>query len=157
MTTTFSQPITAGTADGHHSRAQEPRDAQGREVKASPPSPQEKFSALHRITGTGLAIAIVCAAFAFSAVTLYWAFHHGDDASATTHGNRVVSVVQAGQVQSLVLGEGWHSGALVQTDLGFYVLDKAMSLPKNEALSLETRANDKRYLCDSAHRCTVVL
>jgi antitoxin component of MazEF toxin-antitoxin module len=62
------------------------------------------------------------------------------------------TVVQnAGRVVSVSLGGGCFTRALVETDLGYYALVEAVSLNKHEALTLETRGDKARFLCDSQH------
>ena len=65
-------------------------------------------------------------------------------ASVVQNAGRVVSVSQSG---------GFIVRALVETDLGYYALMDGVSLNKNEALTLETRADRLPFLCDSQHRC----
>jgi hypothetical protein len=68
------------------------------------------------------------------------------------------TVVQnAGQVVTVSLGGGCFTRALVETDLGYYALVEAISLAKQEALTLETRGDKARSLCDSQHRCLRLL
>ncbi len=49
---------------------------------------------------------------------------------------------------------GLLSRSLVETTLGFYAVGQGISLFKDEALTLQTRANQRRYLCDTRQRCT---
>lgn len=69
----------------------------------------------------------------------------------------IVASTPAGQVQTVTLSGGLWTRALVQTDLGFYGLRDGMSLPRNEPLTLELRANTARYLCDAQHHCVELL
>ncbi|MCK9212957.1 MAG: hypothetical protein M0P52_00565 [Rhodoferax sp.] len=64
-----------------------------------------------------------------------------------------VVVQNAGRVVSVSQSGGFITRALVETDLGYYALMEGVSLNKNEALTLETRADKVRFLCDSQHRC----
>ena len=72
-------------------------------------------------------------------------------------GGIVQSVESAGQVMAVTLADGLLSGALVETDTGFYSLTQGVSLPKNKPLTLQVRANADRYLCDDRQRCTRLL
>jgi hypothetical protein len=65
-------------------------------------------------------------------------------ATVVQNAERVVPVSQNG---------GFITRALVETDLGYYALMDGVSLNKNEALTLESRADKLRFLCDSQHRC----
>jgi hypothetical protein len=65
----------------------------------------------------------------------------------------VVSSLTAGRVLSVSQTTGLFTRGLVQTDTGFFSLVDGVSLRMGEALTLETRANLARYLCDSQHRC----
>jgi len=69
----------------------------------------------------------------------------------------VKSVEPAGKVMAVTLTNGLFTRALVETDVGFYVLIDAISLDKNKPMTLEARANSERYLCDEAKRCTKLL
>ncbi|TXT33429.1 MAG: hypothetical protein FD135_5489 [Comamonadaceae bacterium] len=85
----------------------------------------------------------------FVPMTMY-AYHHvflGESA------RQPHSVQNAGKVMSIHQGGGWITRALVETDLGYYALTDGISLNKNEALTLETRDDKVRFLCDSQHRC----
>ena len=67
----------------------------------------------------------------------------------------VQAVEPAGQVVSVALvSQPFIMRSLVQTDRGFYVLAWPMVLKRNQALTLELRANRDRYLCAEARRCT---
>lgn len=69
----------------------------------------------------------------------------------------VKSVEPAGKVMAITLTNGLFTRALVETDVGFYVLIDAISLDKNKPMTLEVRVNSERYLCDEAKRCTKLL
>lgn len=70
----------------------------------------------------------------------------------------VVKAVQdAGRVHCVTLTPGLLNRSLVETDTGFYALREGASLSKGEPLTLETRANFWRYLCDAQHRCIALL
>lgn len=66
---------------------------------------------------------------------------------------RATVVQNAGRVVSVSQSGGMFTRALVETDLGYYALMDGVSLNKNEALTVETRADKVRFLCDSQHRC----
>lgn len=68
-------------------------------------------------------------------------------------GSRAMVVQNAGRVVSVSQSGGFITRALVETDLGYYALMDGVSLNKNEALTLETRADKTQFLCDSQHRC----
>lgn len=68
-------------------------------------------------------------------------------------GPRAIVVQNAGRVVSVSQSGGFITHALVETDLGYYALMDGVSLNKNEALTLETRSDKLRFLCDSQHRC----
>ena len=67
--------------------------------------------------------------------------------------SQAMVVQNAGRVVSVSQSGGFIVRALVETDLGYYALMDGVSLNKNEALTLETRADKVRFLCDSQHRC----
>lgn len=69
----------------------------------------------------------------------------------------VQTVRSAGRVKNLSLVPGLVVRSLVETDSGFYAVREGASLAKGEPLTLETRANTRRYLCDSQHRCLELL
>ncbi len=52
---------------------------------------------------------------------------------------------------------GLLSRSLVETTRGFYAVGQGISLFKDEALTLQIRANQRRYLCDTRQRCTPIL
>jgi len=66
---------------------------------------------------------------------------------------QVLSEQSAGQVITVSQSGGLFARSLVQTEVGFYALVDAISLNKNEALMLQTRADKSRFLCDRQHRC----
>ena len=69
----------------------------------------------------------------------------------------VRSVEPAGKVMAITLTNGLFTRALVETDVGFYFLNDAISLDKNKPMTLQARANSERYLCDEARPCTKLL
>lgn len=69
----------------------------------------------------------------------------------------VLSVQAVGMVSTVRLSEGWLARSLVETDVGFYVLERGLSLDKHQPLTVERRADAARYLCDPQHRCARVL
>lgn len=69
----------------------------------------------------------------------------------------VLSVQGAGQVLRVTQTTGLLTRSLVETDQGFYSLRGGVSLTKAEALTLETRGNQRRYLCDARHRCAQLM
>lgn len=69
----------------------------------------------------------------------------------------VQTVRSAGRVHKLSLVPGLVVRSLVETDSGFYSVREGASLAKGEPLSLETRANTRRYLCDAQLRCLELL
>jgi hypothetical protein len=71
--------------------------------------------------------------------------------------SKATVVQNAGRVVSVSVDGGCFSRALVETDLGYYALMEAVSLNKHEALTLETRGDKVRVLCDSQHRCVRLL
>ncbi|WP_114968235.1 hypothetical protein [Rhodoferax ferrireducens] len=64
----------------------------------------------------------------------------------------VSSVQNAGRVRSVSQSSGLWTRALVETVSAYYPLPEAVSLHKNEALGLEVRANQARFLGDRQHR-----
>ncbi len=70
-------------------------------------------------------------------------------------GNRTVqSVEPAGRVIAVTQTGGWRTRSLVETDQGFYSLCDGVSFKKLDDLTLETRGNNRRYLCTAQHQCT---
>lgn len=69
----------------------------------------------------------------------------------------VQMVHSAGRVHKLSLVPGLVVRSLVETDSGFYAVREGASLAKGEPLTLETRANTRRYLCDAQHHCLELL
>ena len=69
----------------------------------------------------------------------------------------VQTVRSAGRVHNLSLVPGLVVRSLVETDSGFYAVREGASLLRGEPLTLETRANTRRYLCDAQHRCLELL
>lgn len=63
----------------------------------------------------------------------------------------------AGRVLRVQLDGGLYSRALVETDSGFYSLSEGVSLSKGEAVTVEERTNQRRFLCDTRHLCTQLL
>ena len=99
-----------------------------------------------------LLVLVICAAFLFVMAVLPLAYHYDKQ-----RGQIVTSVTPAGRVLSVTFNSGLFTSSLVQTDVGFYGLSSGVSLGRNEALTLELRANADRYLCDAQHRCTRLL
>ena len=67
----------------------------------------------------------------------------------------VQAVEPAGQVVSVSLvNQPFMVRSLVQTNLGFDTLAWPMVLKRDQALTLELRANRDRYLCAEARSCT---
>lgn len=100
---------------------------------------------------TGVMVLLVlwlCLSFMVPAVVLplayFWSEHKEKEVIAVTSAGRVLTVSQT---------TGLFTRALVETDSGFYSLSDGVSLAKQEALTLETRGNRARFLCDSQHRC----
>lgn len=62
-----------------------------------------------------------------------------------------------GRVLRVQLDGGLYSRSLVETDSGFYSLAEGVSLGKGEAVTVEQRANQRRFLCDTRHLCTPLL
>ena len=69
----------------------------------------------------------------------------------------VLSVQGAGQVLRVTQTTGLLTRSLVETDQGFYSLRGGVSLTKAEALTIETRGNQRRHLCDARHRCVQLM
>lgn len=69
----------------------------------------------------------------------------------------VKSVQSAGRVVRVSQSTGLMTRALVETDLGFYSLRDGVSLGKGEAVLLQTRGTNRRYLCDTQQRCTALM
>lgn len=67
--------------------------------------------------------------------------------------DEVLGIAPAGHVVNVSLTAGLWTRALVQSDTGFYSLADGASLDKGEALTLETRGNRSRFLCDSRQHC----
>ena len=65
----------------------------------------------------------------------------------------VIAVASAGRVLMVSQTTGLFTRSLVETDNAFYSLVDGVSLAKQEAVTLETRGNRSRFLCDSHHRC----
>lgn len=70
--------------------------------------------------------------------------------------SQVASVQPAGRLVMVTQATGLITRSLVETDTGFYSLVDSASFQKNEPLTLETRGNRMRYLCDAGHRCTAL-
>jgi hypothetical protein len=79
--------------------------------------------------------------------------HRADSGDTIT----VTSVEPAGRVANVTLSTGWLARTLVQTDLGFFATEIPASLQRDEAVTLETRGDTERYLCDARHRCVPLL
>ena len=69
----------------------------------------------------------------------------------------VESVEPAGQPIKVTVIGGLFSHTLLETDLGFYSLIEGVSLRKDQALTLERRANHRRFICDEKHRCSKLM
>ena len=69
----------------------------------------------------------------------------------------VESVEPAGQPIKVTVIGGLFSRTLLETDLGFYSLIEGVSLRKDQALTLERRANHRRFICDEKHHCTKLM
>lgn len=69
----------------------------------------------------------------------------------------VQSVQDAGLVRMVTLVPGLAIHSVVETDAGFYALRTGVSLLKGEAVTIEVRANARRYLCDGQRRCVELL
>lgn len=93
----------------------------------------------------GVAMLVLCLS-----LTVYYFYDRHQAAS-------VKSVEPVGKVMAVTLTNGLFTRAVVETDVGFYVLVGAVSLNKNKPLTLEVRVNSERYLCDEAKRCTKLL
>jgi hypothetical protein len=115
------------------------------------PGPRAPLSFLDRVQRNLfiLLMLVTCAACLFLMAVLPLAYHYDRQ-----RGQIVTSVTPAGRVLSVTLNSGLFTSSLVQTDAGFYGLSSGVSLGKNEALTLELRANADRYLCDAQHLCT---
>lgn len=115
------------------------------------PRPRAPLSFLDRVQRNLfiLLVLVICAAFLFLMAVLPLAYHYDKQ-----RGQIVTSVTPAGRVLSVTFNSGLFTSSLVQTDVGFYGLSSGVSLGKNEALTLELRANADRYLCDAQHLCT---
>ncbi|MEO7106021.1 MAG: hypothetical protein ABIZ09_06590 [Rhodoferax sp.] len=91
---------------------------------------------------------LVCASLlcllTFATIWYIWNDLQGDKLRSTEPAGRVLAVAQS---------TGLFTRALVETDLGFYSLTDGASLAKAENLSLQTRGNGARFLCDSHQRC----
>nr|WP_295777773.1 hypothetical protein [Rhodoferax sp.] len=73
-------------------------------------------------------------------------------------GDQTVRATQdAGRVLDVTTSSGLLTRSLVETTLGYFALADGISLYKGEDLTLQTRANGRRYLCDAGHRCTPIL
>ena len=73
-------------------------------------------------------------------------------------GDQPVRATQdAGRALDVTLSSGLLPRSLVETTTGFYAVADGISLYKGEDLTLQTRANGRRYLCDASHRCTPLL
>lgn len=69
----------------------------------------------------------------------------------------VTEVRNAGQVQSVSLASGMWTRSLVETDKGYFSLVDAVSINKQEQVTLEIRGNRSRFLCDREQRCTKLI
>ena len=69
----------------------------------------------------------------------------------------VVKSQSAGRVLTVSQTTGLFTRALVETDSAFYSLVDGVTLGKLETLTLETRDNRSRFLCDSQHRCVKLM
>ena len=68
---------------------------------------------------------------------------------------RVVKEVRsAGRVLSVSQTSGTWIRSLVETDTVYFSLVDAVSLNKQEQVTLEVRGNRSRHLCDSERSCT---
>lgn len=112
---------------------------------------------LDRIQRSALAIGVMASVVALLliAVILVWAYL--SDRDRERNAKIVKAVEPAGHLLNVTLSGDWFARALVQTDRGFYGLADGVSLHRDAVLTLETRGNGRRYLCDEQHRCTQLL
>jgi hypothetical protein len=106
---------------------------------------------MHKVLLTAMALLLALACLLLSAAGVYLYL-------LDQHGNRTVtSVVDAGNVLAVTQTSGLRTRSLVETTLGFYGLAEPVSISKGEALTLQTRENKRRFLCDANRRCTPLL
>jgi len=124
----------------------------GERKGVSPPGKMDRVLAtVHKALLNALALLLALACLLLSATGVYLYL-------LDQHGNRTVtSVVDAGNVLAVTQTSGLRTRSLVETTLGFYGLAEAVSLPKDEALTLQTRGNKRRFLCNASRRCTPLL
>ncbi|OYT90530.1 MAG: hypothetical protein CFE43_17895 [Burkholderiales bacterium PBB3] len=73
-------------------------------------------------------------------------------------GDETVAYEQpAGKVLAVRSMGGLVASTLVETTLGFYAVSGGIGLSKADELILQTRANRRRYLCDTSQRCMPLL
>ena len=67
--------------------------------------------------------------------------------------DNIRSTEPAGRVMSVAQSVGLFTHSLLETDRGFFSLADGVSMGKGEELSLQTRGNGARFLCDSQQYC----
>jgi hypothetical protein len=119
---------------------------------ASPPKPKP-CPFLDRLQTGVLVIVVLCLCFGFLALfaaftmAYLWSDYKEKD---------LLSVQSAGRVLAVSQTTGLLTRGLVETDTGYYSVIDGVSLNKHEALTLQTRGNRARFLCDSQQRCVAL-
>jgi hypothetical protein len=119
---------------------------------ASPPKPKPK-PFLDRLQTGVMVIMVLCLCFGFlaliAAFTMAYLWNDYKEKD-------ILSVQSAGRVLAVSQTTGLLTRGLVETDTGYYSVIDGVSLNKHEALTLQTRGNRARFLCDSQQRCVAL-
>lgn len=119
---------------------------------ASPPKPKPK-PFLDRLQTGVMVTMILCLCFGFLAlIAVFTMAHLWSDYKEKD----ILSVQSAGRVLAVSQTTGLLTRGLVETDTGYYSVIDGVSLNKLEALTLQTRGNRARFLCDSQQRCVAL-
>ncbi|MDO8767372.1 MAG: hypothetical protein Q7K57_01425 [Burkholderiaceae bacterium] len=122
-------------------------------ANANPPQHRHK-PLLDRLQTHALVLMVLCLCFGFLVLAVvfplayFWSEKKGKEVESVQSAGRVVAVSQA---------TGLLTRGLVETDTGYYSVIDGVSLNKHESLTLETRGNQARLLCDSQHRCVKLM
>ncbi len=117
------------------------------------PDARGRLARLHK---TFMIAVILLILFSVFSVFALFAVLTGSHLWSATKKSQVLSVQSAGRVVKVTQTTGLITRSLVESDVGFYSLVDSVSLLKNESLTLETRGNQMRLLCDTNHRCTAL-
>lgn len=118
----------------------------------SPPKPKP-CPFLDRLQTGVLVIMVLCLCFGFLALIAAFTMAH---LWSDYKEKDILSVQRAGRVLAVSQTTGLLTRGLVETDTGYYSVIDGVSLNKHEALTLQTRGNRARFLCDSQQRCVAL-